>query len=120
MSADGKGSSMSTVESSSNLVKQMKTRPKMRRPAAVRGSPYTHSYWRRYQQTRRRSYKRTVGRERMQEATAVDSDVIDASRGTGVHWELVGPVPAAIQTSICTVCFSQKVKKCVGMEGTGN
>jgi len=48
MCADGKGSVKSAVDSSSNLVKRMKTRPRMRKPAAVRGSPYRHSYWRRY------------------------------------------------------------------------
>jgi len=116
MSADGKGSSKSAVKSSSNLVKRMKTRPRMHRPAAVRGSPYRHSYWRRYRQSQLRSYKRTGGRERREEAGAADSDVIDAPRDSGVHWELVGPISAAMQTSICSVCFSEKVKKC-GTEG---
>ena len=116
MCADGKGSATSAVGSSSNLVKRMKTRPRMRRPAAVRGSPYRHSYWRRYRKARQRSYKMAGAREPRQQARAGKSDVLDAGRSSGMHWELVGPIPAAMQPTICSVCFAEKVSNC-GSDG---
>ena len=67
----------------------------------------------RYRQSCHRSYKRKVRSERRKEAGAADSDVIFTPRGSGVHWELVGPIPAAMQTSSYNVCFSEKVKKFV-------
>ena len=62
-SKEGQLCSKLQVKSSSKLVKQMKMRPRMSRPAAVRGSPYRHSYWRRYRNFLLKSSNRKLPRQ---------------------------------------------------------
>jgi len=110
-SADREEDSQPKGKSSSNIVKRMKMRPRTRRPAAVRGSPYRQSIWRCYRHGRKKSDSGKVGREGASEVRHAPSDADVAARAAGVQLTVVGPIPTALQPDISNVMLSDQVLK---------
>ena len=102
-----------------NLLKSCETNEdeaRMRRPAAVCGSPCRHSYVRQYRNSRLEAYKRKPPTHRRKEAMQPHSGPASVANGTGleviqlesrpttgldrtgVDWGVVGPIPTVTNT----------------------
>ena len=90
-----------------------KMRPRMCRPAAVHGSPYRHSYWRRYRKSRLKSYNEELPRQWGNEAGHRRSDVVVSARAAGVEWTVIGPILIAMHTNSSSIMLLAQVMKCV-------
>ena len=109
--ADVEVGSQQQGQSSSHIVKRMKLRPRKRRPAFVRGSPYLQSYWRRYRKTPRKLGTANICAESGYELGHAACDAVVPARAAGVEWAVVGPLPFAMLPRMSTITLSEQVMK---------
>jgi len=118
--------------SCSNLVKRTKMRPRTRRPVAVHGSPYRHSYWRRFRNSRLHPYKRKPLAHRRKEIMKEDSACASGASGAaleatqagsnpdtaatgsaleciGLKWSVLGPIPTVTNTLTSAIMLAEEV-----------